>query len=344
MLASAGTDVSLWEIGRDEPLQQLQEHGAPVSSLRWTSNDRVLGSASHDGSILLIESDGNMFDTLRPVPNEPSVAVPVLSLSWSPGSRYLAAGCNDATVRVFDLQRRVQALQLRGHRAGVGAVAWNPNELHVASASSAGEIVMHRVQGSVAAVSRATHPKLEEDTLPPAVSCLQWAPFEPTKLACAAEDGQVSLWDMEVEAQSSSPSTCFAEHADSCSGLAWSLISHHVLASCSEDSTALLYDTKIGSVVRRFNADVALTALAFAADGVHLACVTPAPALGRPRPSSARSMILGVVTWPGTDSAQSMARSCSTTCAHPSRRRSGPSRRTTSLSPRLPSNVPPRGR
>ena len=94
-------------------------------------------------------------------------------------------------MRVFDLQRRIQALQLRGHRAGVIATAWNPNEMHVASASTAGEILMHRVQGSVAAVARATHPPLNEGEMPPAIGCLQWAPFEPAKLACATEDGQV---------------------------------------------------------------------------------------------------------------------------------------------------------
>ena len=139
MLASAATDVVLWEPCRDEPVHQLSSaHGAPVTSLRWTSNDRVLGSGSHDGTVVLTESDGNVFDTLRPtITNEPTGVLPMLALSWSPGSRYLAAGANDASVRVFDLQRRVHALTLRGHRAAVTAVAWNPNEMHLASASSA---------------------------------------------------------------------------------------------------------------------------------------------------------------------------------------------------------------
>ena len=162
MLVSAATDVAFWDPGRsDEPIHLSTEHASPVTSLRWTSNDRVLASSSHDGTIHLTESDGRLFDTLRPtVPNEPAAVLPVLSLSWSPGSRYLAAGSSDASVRVFDLQRRIQALQLRGHRASVIATAWNPNEMHVASASTAGEILMHRVQGSVAAVA------CEVDTMP----------------------------------------------------------------------------------------------------------------------------------------------------------------------------------
>ena len=171
MLVSAATDVAFWDPGRsDEPLHLSTVHTSPVTSLRWTSNDRVLASSAHDGTIHLTESDGRLFDTLRPtVPGDPAGVLPVLSLSWSPGSRYLAAGGSDASVRVFDLQRRIQALQLRGHRAGVIATAWNPNEMHVASASTAGELLMHRVQGSVAAVARATHPALDDSQLPPAV-------------------------------------------------------------------------------------------------------------------------------------------------------------------------------
>ena len=227
MLVSGATDVAFWDPARSqEPTHLVTQHAAPVTSLRWTSNDRVLGSSSHDGSIVLTESDGRLFDTLRPsVPNDPAATLPVLSLSWSPGSRYLAAGSSDASVRVFDLQRRIQALQLRGHRAGVIAAAWNPNEMHVVSASSAGEVIMHRVQGSVAAVSRALHPAAMEGEPAPAVSCLQWSPFEPTKLACATEDGQVSLWSMDAEAPAAAPLLRHTEHADAVSGLAWSLVS-----------------------------------------------------------------------------------------------------------------------
>ena len=222
MLVSAATDVAFWDPGRsDEPLHLSTVHTSPVTSLRWTSNDRVLASSAHDGTIHLTESDGRLFDTLRPtVPGDPAGVLPVLSLSWSPGSRYLAAGGSDASVRVFDLQQRIQALQLRGHRAGVIATAWNPNEMHVASASTAGELLMHRVQGSVAAVARATHPALHDSELPPAVGCLQWAPFEPAKLACATEDGQVSLWTLEAESAGAMPLQLHTEHADAVRGLA----------------------------------------------------------------------------------------------------------------------------
>ena len=52
------------------------------------------------------------------------------------------------------------------------------------------------------------------------MGCLQWAPFEPAKLACASEDGQVSLWNLEAEAAGTTPLQVHTEHADAVSGLA----------------------------------------------------------------------------------------------------------------------------
>ena len=61
------------------------------------------------------------------------------------------------------------------------------------------------------------------------MGCLQWAPFEPAKLACATEDGQVSLWTLEAESAGATPLQVHTEHADAVSGLAWSLVSQRVL-------------------------------------------------------------------------------------------------------------------
>ena len=106
MLVSAATDVAFWDPGRsDEPLHLSTVHTSPVTSLRWTSNDRVLASSAHDGTIHLTESDGRLFDTLRPtVPGDPAGVLPVLSLSWSPGSRYLAAGGSDKILWILLLE------------------------------------------------------------------------------------------------------------------------------------------------------------------------------------------------------------------------------------------------
>lgn len=62
--------------------------------------------------------------------------VPVYSLAFSPDGKMLAAGCGDATVRLWDLEEREAAAVLRGHRLSVYAVAFSPDGATVASGSA----------------------------------------------------------------------------------------------------------------------------------------------------------------------------------------------------------------
>jgi len=272
LLATAGDDgVALWD-GGAVARRRFSPHAAQVSALRWTANDRVLASSSHDGSVVLSERDGSLFDTLRPQARGPDGPAPVLSVTWSPASRYLASGSADALVRIFDLQKREHALTLRGHRAGVCALSWSPSEVHVASASTAGDVIVHRVQGSVAAVCRA-------DTAPPgargdhAVRGLHWSPFHPTKLATGSEDGVVSLWETAAPLRGGSHAAGaaglpravqlhkFEAHSAACCGVAWSAVNHHLLVSAAADGRILFFDTTRLAVVRTLCSDQSFAAL-----------------------------------------------------------------------------------
>ena len=109
-------------------MARFEPHTEPITCLKWTSNDRILASGARDGTVALSEASGALFHTLEAA--SPSGAtVAILALTWSPGSRYLAAAGSDAVVRIFDLQKRSQALTLRGHRSAVRGVAWSPSEV-----------------------------------------------------------------------------------------------------------------------------------------------------------------------------------------------------------------------
>lgn len=203
--------------------------------------------------------------------------IPVLALTWSPASRYLASGSADALVRIFDLQKREHALTLRGQRSGVCALSWSPSEVHVASASALGDVLVHRVQGSVSAVCRA----------PAAAGCavrgVHWSPFHPSKLAAASDDGVVSLWDMTPSRDPAAPTKLpigtllhkFCSHTAACCGVAWSKVNHHLLVSAAADGQVLFYDSTRHAVVRTIVADSSpITSLTFAPDGLHIACGT----------------------------------------------------------------------
>ena len=112
----------MWVPGNNERVTTIEPHADSITSLRWTSNDRVLASGARDGTVALSEASGRLFHTLDATSTS-GATVAVLSLTWSPGSRYLAAGGSDTVVRIFDLQKRTQALVLRGHRAAVRGIA-----------------------------------------------------------------------------------------------------------------------------------------------------------------------------------------------------------------------------
>ena len=272
---SSDDEVNLWKAGSDQAaVTSFEPHSAPITCLRWTSNDRVLASSSQDGSVALSEVSGSLFHRLE-APSSGAEAVGFLALTWSPGSRYLAAAGNDAVVRIFDLQKKTQALVLRGHRAAVRAVAWSPSEVYVASSSDVGEVVVHRVQGSVSAVARFEQPASSlSGGSPPMLAALQWAPFHPSLLATAAGDGSVAVWEIRPGAPSAPPRHVFHQHSEECTGLQWSPVNQHLLASCSVEGTVCFYDATKEQLVRTIRYHSPLTCLGFASNGVYCALGT----------------------------------------------------------------------
>ncbi|KAL1500032.1 hypothetical protein AB1Y20_012709 [Prymnesium parvum] len=275
LLATASEGLAVWQPGVDAPLVDSLPHDAPVSCLRWTTDDRVLASTSADGCVVLTRLEREAVDRLQVAPSGSGVAV--LSLTWSPGSRYLATGASDAAIRVFDLRKGVQALTLRGHRAAVRSISWSPSEVYVASASDSGDILVHRVQGSVAVVARLEHPLYAtriSATAPPPVGYVQWATFQPSLLAAGADDGTVTIWDVVPSASVLAPLHAFNEHSDACTGVQWSPVNQHLLVSASTDGWLVFYDVTKRARLREIQVVEPITAFSLSHDSLFIACGT----------------------------------------------------------------------
>ena len=83
IIASASDDeIAVWETGSpsEDPLVAFEPHDEPITCLRWTSNDRVLASGSHDGTIALSEASGKLFHTLQTATTPGGPGVPVLAM------------------------------------------------------------------------------------------------------------------------------------------------------------------------------------------------------------------------------------------------------------------------
>ena len=86
----------------------------------------------------LLASDSNA-KTIRVWDAQTHEVIPVgsivYSVAFSPDGTRLAAGCRDNTVRLFDVARRQQVAELRGHTDYVHAVAWSPDGTRLVSGS-----------------------------------------------------------------------------------------------------------------------------------------------------------------------------------------------------------------
>jgi WD40 repeat protein/serine/threonine protein kinase len=111
-------------------------------------------------------------------------------VAWSPDGQYLACGCGDHQVRIYEVSTlRLHRLFL-GHTGGVLSVCWSPDGRWLASAGGWGDRTVRLwnvAQGK-------SGPVLVGHSHNYGVNSVTWNP-DGTRIASAGADGAVRLWD-----------------------------------------------------------------------------------------------------------------------------------------------------
>ena len=183
----------------------------------------------------------------------------VISVALSPSGKILAAGCDDGTVSLWDLQltRRRLITTLRGHTELVSSVAFSPDGETLAVACEDCSITLWNVAAEVQLATLRGH---EAE-----VYCVAFSPLGDT-LASASEDETVKLWDVA----SGKVRMTFEGHAGSVNAVSFSP-NGRTLASGGNDSKVRLWDVESGGLRDTLSNTNFVFAVAFSPDGKTLA-------------------------------------------------------------------------
>jgi WD40 repeat protein len=136
--------IGLWDPRSGRQLAELRGHTQPVMQLAVSPDGQFLASAAHPSGLTpAVPSDVRLWDltagTLVREFESPPTSLGGLAFGRSRSGKWLlAAGGNDRSVRVWDVESGRITKVLRGHAARVPAVAFTPEALRLLSVGQDG--------------------------------------------------------------------------------------------------------------------------------------------------------------------------------------------------------------
>jgi len=141
-LASASRDatVRVWQL-LDDPDQDViyRGHTDEVLALSWSPHGDIISGGKHDRFLHVWNPETGEPKERIPLSISSVTPLSINTVAWSPTGRFVAAGCNDGTLQLVDMEQKRHLLTYRtNNRYGVNAVAWSPDGWFVASGGNNG--------------------------------------------------------------------------------------------------------------------------------------------------------------------------------------------------------------
>mmetsp|Transcript_2297 Transcript_2297/g.3139 ORF Transcript_2297/g.3139 Transcript_2297/m.3139 type:complete len:546 (+) Transcript_2297:94-1731(+) len=157
----------------------------------------------------------------------------VTSITWSPDGKYLATGCHDGQVRIWDQSGKLHML-LREHAGPVFSLKWSKTGEFLLSGSFDQRAIVWSAQTGAVAKSFSLHSG--------AVMDVDWRDAD--YFATCSSDRAIHICQVSAADVSKSSAT-FTGHQDEVNFICWSP-GGLLLASCSDDATAKIWTLENG--------------------------------------------------------------------------------------------------
>ncbi|HEY7424853.1 MAG TPA: protein kinase, partial [Gemmataceae bacterium] len=266
-LATASWDgtVKLWQTSTAQYLVTFRGRAGVAWCVTFTPDGQTLVMGNHayrGGELTLWRAPVEAEATEPAVPA--SSVLPFTSVTFSPDSRYVAAGrgkglaAEPGTATVWDVQSGKEVLSLHGHSGSVWCLAYHPGGKHLATASWDGTARVWDTETGRETANLRGHAG--------PVRAVAWRP-DGLRLATSSSDKTIKLWD----ARTGEELLTLRGHKAEIGSLMFSPDGGR-LASGSRDGTAKVWDTTTGKeIVTLTGHSDKVFAVAFSPDGRRVA-------------------------------------------------------------------------
>jgi WD40 repeat protein len=139
-LASGSDDgiIQVWETSNGNTRYIYRGYQQEINSLSWSPDQRRIASVSN-GKIGALRT-WNAFTGDDERIFQLDVATDVVA--WSPNARYLACGCRDRRIRIWNSTNGKLEKVLTGHYGRISSLSWSPDSTKLVSASESDQRVL----------------------------------------------------------------------------------------------------------------------------------------------------------------------------------------------------------
>lgn len=254
LLASGSSDVRLWDVATGKQLIELIEDKNGVNSVVFSPDGKTLASGSWDGTIRLWD-----VATGKQLAQSTGHLDRVRSIIFAPDGKTLASGSDDKTVRLWDVGSGKSLALLTGHEHPVQSVAFSPDGKMIASGGEDNTIRLWDAVGGKQLAQLTGHGDK--------VRSVSFSP-DGKMLASGGDDKTIRLWS----ASGAQQIALLKGHEGGIRSLSFS-VDGQTLISGSEDKTARLWNVGYGKRSAPLVKNEYMGKTAFSPDGKVLASI-----------------------------------------------------------------------